>query len=136
MQICILVPDATRMPFLRSRFWWHVNLIKFYYKCIGNFALEFCQCCQLKTNTLAFLPSTVWKFHYFVSFRFYVKSSFMDSQSTKSAILPHFGALNLDFYEFLHFLKAVIDQINKIQGPKNGKTAVLELLESQKFDFT
>ena len=33
------------------------------------------------------------------------------------------------FDEFLHFLKAEIFQINKIQKPKNGKTANLEKLE-------
>ena len=39
------------------------------------------------------------------------------SGSAKSAILTHLEALYLDFYEFLQFLKAQIDQINKIQSP-------------------
>ena len=50
---------------------------------------------------------------------------------SKSAVLVHLGALNFDFYEFLHFLKAEIYQINKIQGPKMAKTAFLELLDAQ-----
>ena len=58
--------------------------------------------------------------------------NFGHSKSAKSAILPHFEALNFDFYEFLQFLKAVIFQINKNQSPKYGKMAVLELLDSQK----
>ena len=33
-------------------------------------------------------------------------------------ILTHLEALNFDFHEFLHFLKAVIYQIDKIQSPK------------------
>ena len=35
-----------------------------------------------------------------------------DCRSAKSAISTHLEALNLDFYEFLHFLKAKICQIN------------------------
>ena len=40
-----------------------------------------------------------------------------DSRSAKSAISTHFKALNIYFYEFLHFLKAEISQISKIQNP-------------------
>ena len=32
--------------------------------------------------------------------------NFGDSSGAKSAILSHLEALNFDFYEFLHFLKA------------------------------
>ena len=42
--------------------------------------------------------------------------NFEDSRSTKSVILARLEALNCDFYDFLHFLKAEIDQINKIQS--------------------
>ena len=49
----------------------------------------------------------------FLSLIFYVKY--------KIAILTHAEALIYDFYQFLHFLKAEIYQINKIQSPKNGK---------------
>ena len=43
--------------------------------------------------------------------------NFRDSRSAKSAIFVIFKALNFDFYEFLHFLKAVIDQMKKIHSP-------------------
>ena len=36
------------------------------------------------------------------------------SRGAKFAILTNFEALNFDIYEFLHFLNAKIDQINKI----------------------
>ena len=41
---------------------------------------------------------------------------FVDPRSAKSAILTHSEALNFDFYEFLHFLKAEIYQIDKMQS--------------------
>ena len=31
------------------------------------------------------------------------------------------------FYEFLSYLKAGIDKINKIQSPENGKNGIFEL---------
>ena len=43
--------------------------------------------------------------------------NFWDSGSAKSAILTHLEAVNFDFYEFLHFLKAEIYQMNKIHSP-------------------
>ena len=46
--------------------------------------------------------------------------NFWDSRGAKSAILTHLEAPNFDFYEFFHFLKAEINQINKNQNPKNG----------------
>ena len=49
-------------------------------------------------------------------------------RSAKSAIVTHLEALNCDFYEFLHFLKTDIYQINHFQSPKKiAKTALLEL---------
>ena len=44
--------------------------------------------------------------------------NFGDSKSAKSAVLTYLEALDLDFYEFLHFLTAEIYQNNKIQSPK------------------
>ena len=41
--------------------------------------------------------------------------NFGDSRSAKSAILTHLEGLNFDFYAFLHFLRAEIHQMNKIQ---------------------
>ena len=38
-----------------------------------------------------------------------------ESRGPKSAILTYLEALNSTFYEFLHFLKAEIDQNDKIQ---------------------
>ena len=40
--------------------------------------------------------------------------NFWDSRSAKSAILTHLEALNFEFHEFLHILKADIYQIGKI----------------------
>ena len=46
---------------------------------------------------------------------------FGESGSARTAILTYLEVLHLDFYVFLQFLKAEIDQINKIQSPKIGK---------------
>ena len=43
--------------------------------------------------------------------------NFEDCRSAKSAILSHLEALNFDFDELLHFLKALIYQMNKIHSP-------------------
>ena len=59
--------------------------------------------------------------------------NFEDSRSAKSSILTHLEALKFDFNEFLHFLKAEFYQINKIQGPKNGKNGHSRF---SKIDFT
>ena len=48
--------------------------------------------------------------------RIYVKSIFGDSRSAKFAILTYLEALNFDSYDFLHFLKAVIDRTNNCQN--------------------
>ena len=66
------------------------------------------------------VEGTVWKFHQFSITWILREVNFRDSRSAKSAILKHLGSLNIDFYEFLHFLKAEIHQINKIQCPKIG----------------
>ena len=44
----------------------------------------------------------------FLSLRFYVKSILGIVEVQKSAISTHLEALNLDLYEFLHFLKSEI----------------------------
>ena len=74
----------------------------------------------------------MWKFHDFCIIQILREIKFEDSKNAKSAILPHLEALNFVFYAFLHVSKAEIDQISKIQSPKNGKNAVLELLNSPK----
>ena len=59
---------------------------------------------------------TVWKFKNFSITQILRESNFGDSSSVKSDIFTHLEALNFDFYEFLHFLRAE-NQINSIQSP-------------------
>ena len=61
---------------------------------------------------------TVWKFHDFPITQISREINLGDFRSAESAILTHLEALNLGFYEFLHFLKVGIYQINKFQRPK------------------
>ena len=75
---------------------------------------------------------TVWKVQNFSITQILREIKFGDSRSAKSTILTHLESLNFDFYEFLHFFKAEIDQIHNIQIPKMVKTAVLGLLDSPK----
>ena len=50
---------------------------------------------------------SVWKFHNFSISLILREINFGDSRSAKYAIIPHLGALKIDFfYDFLHFLKA------------------------------
>ena len=63
---------------------------------------------------------TVWKFHDFsIITQILREINFGDSRSAKCAILTLLKSLNFNLYECLHFLKSRIDQINKIQIPKN-----------------
>ena len=57
---------------------------------------------------------TVWKFQ--VSW-FYVKSMLVNVEPQNLPFLPHLEVLNFDIYEFSHFLKTNIYQINKIHSP-------------------
>ena len=67
---------------------------------------------------MIFLPThTVRKFQDFCITKILHEINFVDSRNAKFAILTDLEALNLDFYEFLHFLKAEIGQIIKFQGP-------------------
>ena len=79
---------------------------------------------------------TLWKFHNFSMTQILREINFGDSISAKSVIWAHFEALNFDFYEFLHFLKAEIYQINKIQNSKNGKSSSFRTSRFSKIDFT
>ena len=56
------------------------------------------------------------KFHDFSITQILREIKFEDSRSAKSSIFPHLEALKFDFYEYLHFLKAEIDQVNKNQS--------------------
>ena len=59
---------------------------------------------------------TVWKFRDFSNIQILREINFGDSKSAKSAILTHLEDLNFDFYEFFHFLRAEIYQINQTQS--------------------
>ena len=59
----------------------------------------------------------VWTLHHFSVTQILRETNFGECSSAKSIILTHLEGLNFDSYEFLHFLKAEIDQINKIQSP-------------------
>ena len=61
----------------------------------------------------------MWKFQDFSGIQILREINFWDSRSAKSAIFTHLKALNFGFYEFLHFLKSEIYQINKNQKPKD-----------------
>ena len=81
----------------------------------------------------------MWKFQDFSITQILCEISFWESRSSKSdvlAILTHLEALNFDFQEFLHFLKAVIYQIDKTQSPKNGNNCSFSTSNFSKIDFT
>ena len=56
----------------------------------------------------------IWEFFTTLILR---EINFEDSRSPESAILTQVETLNFDDYEFLHFLKAEMYQINIIQSP-------------------
>ena len=56
----------------------------------------------------------------------FIEIYFEDSRSAKSSILTHLEALNLEFSEFLHFLKADIHQKTKLKLQKLVVSAVLD----------
>ena len=53
----------------------------------------------------------------FVLLRFYVKSILRVLEVPNKSFKTHLEAQNLDFDEFLHFLKVEIYQMNKIHNP-------------------
>ena len=57
------------------------------------------------------------KFHDFSITQILREINFGDFRGAKFAISTHLEALNFDFHEFLHFLKAEIYQFNKSQSP-------------------
>ena len=60
---------------------------------------------------------SMWEFHDFPITQILREIKFGASRSAKSAIWTHLQALNMDFYEFLYFLKVEIYLINKTQSP-------------------
>ena len=61
--------------------------------------------------------TSVWKFQDFSITQILREISFGDCRGAKSAIFTHLEALNFNFHEFLHYLKAEIYQMEKIQSP-------------------
>ena len=59
---------------------------------------------------------TEWKFHDFSVTVILREINSRDFRSAKSGISIHLEAMNLDFYEFLNFLKAEITQSTKFRA--------------------
>ena len=92
-----------------------------------------------KAECLAYLGkyhSTVWKFYNLPTTQILGEIKFGDSRSAISAISTHLEALNLDFYEFLHFLKAENDQLNKNSEPLKWKNGSFRTSRFSKINFT
>ena len=75
---------------------------------------------------------TVWKFHDFSITQILRDINFWILEFQKFAIFTHSEALNFDFHEFLHLLKAETYQIAQFRAPKMAKMAFFELLHSTK----
>ena len=56
----------------------------------------------------------MWKFQDFTVTQILREIKFGDFRVWKSAILTNSEAVNFEFHEFLHFMKAEIYQMNKI----------------------
>ena len=78
----------------------------------------------------------MWNFHDFPITQISREINFGGSRSAKSAISKHLEAVNFYFHEFLHFLDARIDQMNKFKSPTNGKNGIIRTSRSSKIDFT
>ena len=63
------------------------------------------------------IEMTVWKFQDFSIIHILREINFEDSRSAKSTILTNLEALNFAIQDFLHYFKAEIYQMNKIQSP-------------------
>ena len=59
----------------------------------------------------------MWKFQNFSITQILREIKVRKTRVSKSAILTHLEALDMDFHDFLHFLKAENYQMNKIQSP-------------------
>lgn len=75
-------------------------------------------------------------FRNFLSLQFYMKSIFVRSLVSKSAILSFSNAQKFDFGKLFQFLRNETKQILKLIASKIAKMPVLELIESPKLDFT
>ena len=89
------------------------------------------------THSVKYFSAQCVNFIIFLSLRFYVKSILeILARSSKSVILTDLEALDFDFYEYLHFWKAEIYLISKIQSPKNGKIGRFITSKFSEVDFT
>ena len=72
----------------------------------------------------------------FLPFTFYVKSNLKILEVQKLPFLKHLEALNFDFNEFLHFLKAEVYPNQKLSGPKIYKKCISGNSTGSKIEFT
>ena len=75
---------------------------------------------------------TVWKFQNFSVTHILCEIKVGWFRVSKSAISTHLEAVNLDFNDFLQFLKAENDQKSKLKASKMAIIAVLLLLNNPK----
>ena len=76
--------------------------------------------------------TTVWKFEDFSATRIFREIKFKNFRGQKLPFSTHLEALNSDFYEFLHSMKAAIYQNQKFKAPKNAKKAFFVLSDPPK----
>ena len=69
----------------------------------------------------------MWIFHNFSITRILREINIGDSKSAKTAILTHLEALNFNFREVLHFLKAEMYQNHIFRAFKIAKMAFFDL---------
>ena len=64
----------------------------------------------------------MWKFHDFCITQILREIKFGNFRSAKSANFTHLEALNFDFYDFLHLLKAHnLPKVTEMRAPKIAK---------------
>ena len=78
----------------------------------------------------------MWKFHNCSNTYIFREIIYRNFEGPKTAILTHLEALNCDFSELLHFLKAEMYQIHIFRALKIAKMAYFEALPFSKIDFT
>ena len=64
------------------------------------------------------------KWHNVETSLFFRHSDFWDSRIAKSAVSTQLEALNFDFYDFFHFLKAKMFQYKIYRARKNAKYSI------------
>ena len=79
---------------------------------------------------------TEWKFLDFPITQILREINLRDSQTAKSAIFTISEALNFDFQESMHFLKAETYHVHQNQTPITGKNGRFRSSRFSKIDFT